>query len=346
MERADATPFVIGKKGSALDLLMNTLYFGDEVPELTTMEAFEKVQGSGLAWPIPLYVRFKTLQYPIVGTGFEYFEFRKLEIKEGRQIAVLGECVIGSRVAKEQNLKPGDHLLTSPENLFDLAGTYPLKMKVTGVLAPAYSADDLAVFTDIKTCWVIQGLGHGHQDVTQIKDPTLVLKREPGNVAASPKLFHYNEITKENRDSFHFHGNTYRYPVSAVIALPESKKAGTILQGRFLSDDTPLQIAVPSIVISGLMDNIFKMKNVLSGLIYLVAFAMILSLFLVFSLSMRLREKELVTVFKLGCSRQTIASLIMAEILIILTVSVFLCVMMALFMDGIVQDLVRLLFIK
>ena len=36
MSRADSTPLVLGAKGSALDLVMNTLYFDDEVPELIT----------------------------------------------------------------------------------------------------------------------------------------------------------------------------------------------------------------------------------------------------------------------------------------------------------------------
>jgi putative ABC transport system permease protein len=39
MSRAFETPLVVGKKGSALDLVMNTLYFGDDVPELMTMAA-------------------------------------------------------------------------------------------------------------------------------------------------------------------------------------------------------------------------------------------------------------------------------------------------------------------
>ena len=32
MSRAVSTPLVVGSKGSALDLVMNTIYFGDEVP--------------------------------------------------------------------------------------------------------------------------------------------------------------------------------------------------------------------------------------------------------------------------------------------------------------------------
>ena len=33
MSRAEVTPLIVGAKGSALDLVMNTLYFDDELPE-------------------------------------------------------------------------------------------------------------------------------------------------------------------------------------------------------------------------------------------------------------------------------------------------------------------------
>ncbi len=207
ISRAASTPLVVGAKGSALDLVMNTLYFGDEVPELINMEASERVMNTDLALPIPLYVRFRARGNPIVGTTLDYFDFRHLKVAVGRNLAVLGDCVVGAGVAERLGLKPGDSLVSSPETLFDLAGVYPLKMKVAGVLEKSHTSDDLAVFVDLKTTWVIQGLGHGHKDVTKSKDTTVVLKRSETNVTASAKLFHYTEITEANIDSFHFHGN-------------------------------------------------------------------------------------------------------------------------------------------
>jgi len=62
----------MGVKGSALDLVMNTLYFGDEVPELMTMAETDRIEGSGLALPIPVYAPFQARGYRIIGTTLNY----------------------------------------------------------------------------------------------------------------------------------------------------------------------------------------------------------------------------------------------------------------------------------
>lgn len=346
MSRAVATPLVVGAKGSSLDLIMNTIYFGDEVPERITMQASERVENTALALSLPLYVRFKARGNPIVGTTLDYFEFRGLKIIDGRQMAVLGDCVLGTKVAESLGLKPGDSLVSSPESLFDLAGIYPLKMKVTGVFGKSHTADDLAVFVDLKTAWVIQGLGHGHQDVTRLTDPTLIYKRTESNVAATAKLYHYTEITKDNIESFHFHGNLGGYPITAVIAVPYNEKSGTILRGRYLSKDEIHQIVKPAEVIDGLLQNIFRIKNVLDAVISVVALATILAIVLVFALSLRLRQREIKTIFKLGCSRMTIFRVLAAEIFTIIFISGVLCSSMILMVNSYANEIVRILFIR
>jgi putative ABC transport system permease protein len=346
MSRAANTPLAIGAKGSALDLVMNTLYFGEEVPELITQEASDRVDNTDLALPIPLYVRFHARGNPIVGTTLDYFDFRDLQIAEGRQLAVLGDCVLGAKVAETLKLKPGSSLVSSPETLFDLAGIYPLKMKVTGILKKSHTSDDLAVFVDLKTAWIIQGLGHGHEDVTRLKDQTLIYKRTESNVAATAKLFHYTEITEENIDGFHFHGNLGQYPITAVIAVPYDDKSGTILRGRYLSKEETQQIIEPQEVIDGLLQNIFRIKNVLDAVISVVALATIMAIVLVFALSIRLRQREIQTIFKLGCRRATIARLLGAEIFIIVGGSGLICAAMVFLVNQYSNEIVRMLFIR
>lgn len=321
LSRAESTPLLIGAKGSSLDLAMSSLYFDDEVPELMTMAAAERIYDTELALPIPLYVRFQARGLPIVGTSFDYFNFRNLAIAQGHSLTMLGDCILGAKAAAKLGIGPGDSLVSSPENLFDLAGVYPLKMKVVGVLAPNHTADDLAVFVDIKTAWIIQGLGHGHQDVTRSRDSTVILKRTDGNVAANAKLFLYTEITEDNLDGFHFHGDTSIYPITSVIAVPNDEKAGTLLRGRYLERDNAEQIIQPAEVIDSLLQNIFRIRNVLDAVIALVALATVLAIVLVFTLSLRLRQREVQTIFKLGCRKAMIGRMMLAEIVIILLVS-------------------------
>jgi putative ABC transport system permease protein len=346
MSRATSTPLVAGVKGSSLDLLMNTLYFGDEVPEQMTMADSEQIEDSDLAYPIPMYIRFKAREFPIVGTTLDYFDFRELKIAAGESLTMLGDCVLGATAAERLNLKAGDSLVSSPENLFDLAGVYPLKMKVTGVLKKSHSPDDLAVFVDLKTAWIIKGLMHGHQDVTKATDKTVILKQTGNNVAANAKLFHYAEITEENRDEFHFHGDPSTYPLTAVIAVPYDAKSGTILRGRYLEKEEPLQIVVPEEVIDGLLQNIFRIKNVLDSVISLVGLATVLAIILVFALSLRLRQREIQTIFKLGCRKSTVARLLGAEIFIIMLGSGFICSLLMFVVNIAANDLVRKLFIR
>jgi putative ABC transport system permease protein len=346
LSRAESTPLLLGAKGSALDLVMNSLYFDDEIPELISMAAANQVAASGLGRPIPLYARFHARRFPIVGTTLDYFDFRNLTIAEGRQLVLLGEAVIGAEVADRLDIGAGDSLLSSPETVFDLAGVYPLKMRVVGVLERSHTPDDLAVFVDVKTAWIVQGLVHGHQDLARSEDATVVIDRTDNNVVANAKLVEYTEVTDDNIDSFHFHGDPEQYPLSALIVVPDDEKSGTILRGRYLEGDSPQQLVVPETVIDGLLANIFRIKNMLDGVILVVGIATGLALALVFALSIRLRQREILTVFRIGGSRLTIARLLVAEIAIILAASAILCGAAMLVVNQYSADLVRALFIR
>lgn len=346
LSRATTTPLLVGAKGNSLDLVMNSLYFSKEKPEFISMKATEKIMDSYLALPIPLYVRFYAREYPIVGTSLDYFEFRKHSIALGRAFAMLGECVIGADVAARLNLVVGDSILSSPENLFDLAGVYPLKMTVTGILEKTNSVDDKAVFVDLKTTWVIQGLGHGHQDVKTLKNADDVLSRSEKLVTTSAKIKQYTEINLNNLESFHFHGDPSIYPLTAIIAIPHDDKSATILRGRYLSEQKNQQIVRPKQVIEDLLGNIFQIKEFIDAVVLIVAIAMVLAIFLIFSLSFRLRQKEINTIQHLGCSRSTIIQLIGAEILIIAVFSGVLCFISLLILQHFQGEIVHKLFIS
>ena len=321
LARSQATPLILGQKGSALDLVMNTLYFTSKPPENISMREADRIDETGFAYAIPIYNRYAARGFPIVGTTLDYLSFRQLDVDSGRMIAILGECVLGAAVADQLGLGPGDALISTPENPFDLAGVYPLKMRVVGVLKPSYSPDDRAVFVDVKTAWVIAGLGHGHEDVATTNDPQNVLSQQAGNVVASAKLRQYTEITPANIDSFHFHGDGSDFPLTAVIAAPHDDKSATLLLGRYLPAASPFQLIAPAETIAALLRNIFKIQRVLNVIFAVVSVAMLLTIILVIALSLRLRQAEIETMYKLGCSRLKMAELVAAELGLIVVVS-------------------------
>ncbi|NNU79202.1 ABC transporter permease [Halovulum dunhuangense] len=312
--RAEATPLMIGARGSALDLMMNGLYFSADRPEPVSMAAVDRVWDSGLAVAIPLYVRYSAGGAPVVGTTLDYFDFRGLEFAEGRGLAVLGEAVLGARAAQRLGLRTGDPLISDPENLFDLAGSYPLEMLVVGVLAPTGTADDDAVFVDMNTAWVIEGLGHGHDDVIE---QGMAVSVQDGNVLANAALTQFTRITADNIDSFHFHGAPETYPVSSVIAVPWDDRAGTILRGRYLGPEEQTRIVVPAQVVEGLLQTIFRIGRVLDAVFVIVGAAALIALGLAVFLSLRLRADEMATATRLGCHRLAIARMLSAEIILI-----------------------------
>ena len=65
--RADATPLLIGAKGSPLELVLSSLYFSADTPPTIPYGESSNVRRSDLARPIPMYVRFHSRGHPIVG---------------------------------------------------------------------------------------------------------------------------------------------------------------------------------------------------------------------------------------------------------------------------------------
>ncbi len=312
--RAETTPLLVGAKGSPLELVLNSLYFESDVPPAIGHGQVARVGDSGLARAIPLYTRFRSGQYPIIGTSLDYFDFRHLEVKTGRQMAVLGECLLGADVADALGAVPGEFAVSSPETVFDLAGVYPLRMKIVGILRRSHTPDDRAIFVDIKTSWVIEGLGHGHQDMARPEAAPGVLRRDGNKVVTNASVVQYNEITDKNMDSFHFHGDTSDFPVTAVIVVPNDDKASALLRGRYLSEDERVQIVAPDGVIAELLSTILTVQTYVVTAVVLVGLSTLATAVLVFLLSLRLRRREIETMSRIGGSRRVVVAVLSMEI--------------------------------
>jgi putative ABC transport system permease protein len=316
--RAESTPLLIGAKGSAVDLTLSALYY--RPPNLSPCEFREvrRVNDTGLAIGIPLHLRYTVRNQRIVGTTLDYADFRDLAIAEGRWFGLLGECVLGAGAARTLGVGVGDHVLSSSGSAFDVAGAFPLKMPVVGVLNPTGTPDDDAVFVDVKTTWVISGLAHGHDNVNTAQEgDKRVLELEDGNVVANATVLSYTEITPQNIGSFHFHGDPDGFPVDAVMAVPADRKSGVLLRGRYEKDEGPVQMLVPSRVVGEVLETMFSVRDyvVLGGIS--VGAATLMTAALVFMLSIRLRRREIETIRKIGGSSRRLTGVLVFEILLV-----------------------------
>ncbi|MBX7211119.1 MAG: ABC transporter permease [Verrucomicrobiaceae bacterium] len=315
--RAAATPQVLGARGSALDLMLTALYYRRQPVEPVLMRQIDEVRATGFADAIPLHVRHHAQEAPIVGTELEYFSFRRLVAASGRLFTRLGDCVVGAHVARERGIKPGDFIFSSPEQVFDIAGIYPLKMRVSGVLAESFSPDDAAVFVDVKTAWLIEGRAHGHDDLAQADAGANVLKREAGNVVGNAAVRMFNEVTEANIGSFHFHGDVAGYPVTAAIVLPHDAKSEAILAGRYQDAKAAAQLIRPRDELDTVLSTLFRIEGaVVAGLALLACAAAAIS-FIVFTLSFKMRAREFATLGDIGIPPRTLAAIKAFEVALI-----------------------------
>jgi putative ABC transport system permease protein len=328
--RAESTPLVVGASGSRVDLVLHALYFRGQPPRESAMREVDRITNSGYATAIPVFARFRAGGFSLIGTTSEYFTFRQLRLARGNNLRRLGDCLIGSRVATERNLIPGDALLSEAESAFDPDGSFPLKMRVAGVLAESGTPDDEAVFVEIHTAWIIAGVGHGH---VRPQVPTDV-EQQPGDAGDSsepvhdPGLIEFTEITDENADAFHFHGPTDRFPVTAIIAIPHDDRSATLLMGRYLDADDPSQLLNPVDVIQELLQFVVRLRQFFDMAFAVLSAVTVLFFMLVMALSVRLRQREFETMHRLGCSRLLIIRLVATELLIVVMMSLSVCVVL------------------
>ncbi|PHS16477.1 MAG: hypothetical protein COA78_03880 [Blastopirellula sp.] len=325
--RASSTPLLVGAKGSQLELVLSCLYFDGVYDDTLSMKYFQQIEEQKLGLSIPIHAKFKTDEFTVVGTTSDYAIHQNLQLAQGSHANMMGECVVGSHVAKELKLHIGSKLPVSSSPAFLLTSP-KLRLKVVGILFQTETPDDNAILVDLKTTWIMEGLGHGH------------VKSAPHG---SANAANYTDITKENVNSFHFHGDESDFPITSILVVPSSQKNETLLLGQYFSADQPAQIVRPQEVMDSLLEKVFMVRSYIVAIIAVVSMVTLLTISLVIVLSIRLRQAELSMMKKIGCSRFTIAMNLGCQILIILSASVVGVVCLTLVTDLYGRELIRLL---
>ncbi len=320
LARARATPIVVGRKGDTHDLVLGAVYFRGDVAEPLSEAELPVLKAVSGSRPVPLHLGHSAGGIPVVGTTLAYLDHRGLAVASGRVPAVLGEVVMGSSLAAA-GFGVGDHIRSDVRDPYDLAGAFPLLLKVVGVLAPTGGPDDEVFLADLKTSWVLDGLMHGHEGIGAAD----ALRVDDELVVAAPSLFLFAEISDDNLGSFHLHGGPEDRPISAVLLFPEHARAHDQVLGA-VAVDPRLQAVRPETVVRGILAIVLRVQAWLAAGVALVIASTVAFVASIAVLSWRLREDELRLMRRLGASPARIRAVLGFELLLVGTLGSLLAV--------------------
>lgn len=338
-QRAAATPLVVGAAGSPIELVLASLYFERaELPPIPFGEV-AALDGDPALLAIPLSLRFTARGHPLVGTRYDYFDVRGLRVASGSLLQRLGDCVLGASVARALGLSTGDALFSDPREAYDLATAPPLKMLVRGVLEASGTPDDDAVFVDLRTAWILEGLLHGHADPVELPEAA-ILGRDGERIVVDEGIREHYEITDENLGGFHLHGEESAMPVSAILVFPRNERAGTIAEAR-LDEPESRQAVRPAVVIDGLLATVVRVKRLFDAITLVLAVTTVLLAGLVIALSLRARRGEILVMRAMGASPWTVRRIVFGEIVAVVLAAVAAGAVAAWALSHAAPDLVR-----
>jgi putative ABC transport system permease protein len=143
-----------------------------------------------------------------------------------------------------------------------------------------------------------------------------VLQEEERNTVANAAVRMFQEVTEANLNSFHFHGDTGEYPISAAIVVPPDAKTEALMAGQYAKSKTA-QLIRPRDDMEGLLTQLVRLEGFATTMLLTTAGAALFVSALVFALSFRLRKREFTTLEDIGVSRVSLIRVKSLEIVLI-----------------------------
>ncbi len=315
--RGESTPLILGARGNRYDLTMALLFFRREDLKPLLWAELRTLSDPAHADVIPVSVRHSAQEAPLVGVDPAYYTFRQLTLRDGSIPLQIGDVALGAAVAQRLGLAVGDSIFSDQEELYDITRPPALKMRICGIFNPSGQPDDDVVFTDIRTTWIVDGAAHGHDDPQSV-DPALRIGGTPESPILSEAFIEYQEVTPENLDSFHIHGDPGDMPLTGALILPRNDRSASIIKAR--ANLSPLyQMIVPRDVIDELLSFVFRAKTLFDALMLLLAATTLTLGALVMLFSARIRAREMETLHRIGAGRRVEIALHGLELALILS---------------------------
>jgi putative ABC transport system permease protein len=315
---SQAFDVVVGAKGSALQLVLSSVYFMDAPTGNIPITEYEKIKNDKeyvqSAFPINLGDSYQRT-FRIVGTLPELFQhtWRSLTTAEERAPFTLAEgscfknkmeAVLGASVARESGLKVGQEFISThgmidvPESMGGHSHAN-MPYKVVGILKPSGSPFDHAIYCSLDSVWA----AHAHHE-----------EHHDGETAAQHADAHETPAGRPDDDAdFKEWSKKPESMVTAVLVQLQSPLMRFQYKEK-IRDNTNVMAAIPIIEISNLYDQLLgTIKLVLLAVGYLVVAISALSILIGLYLSILQRKRDLAVMRALGASSYEIFGAVLIE---------------------------------
>lgn len=271
---------VVGAKGSPLQLILANVYHIDfPTGNIKLDEAKNLMRNRLIKSSIPLALGDNYRGFRIVGTNHDYVNLYEGSLASGELWQYNLECVIGSKVAQQLELKVGDvffgaHGMSVPDLEHDEAS-----YKVVGVLAPSGAVLDNLILTNIESVWLVHD--HAETDSVDVHDHSPVL----GSAFKTglPLGDEEDEIT--------------------ALLLQFRSAMGAVQLPRMINSNTNMQAASPAFETQRLFSLLGVGVNMIKSFAYIIIVIAGLSIFISLYNALKDRKYDLAIMRSLGASR-------------------------------------------
>lgn len=323
---------VVGAKGSPMQLILSSLYHVDNPTGNIPLEEANKITDNPLiklAVPISLGDNYKG--HRIIGTDESFLTLYDLNITEGQIWKNTFEIVLGSEVAKKNNLNIGDeihsaHGLSPEAHVHD---DHPFT--VVGILSPSNSVVDNLILSNLASVWEVHGIEHHGEhihgeDCDHDHEESHESNTNTHNHAHrdDDSHSHEEEFVKEkpqaNNDFIKSIGQDMLedqgVEITALLLQYASPTAISVIP-RLVNQSTNMQAASPAIESSRIFSLLGVGLDSLEILAYVLMLIAALSVFISLYNALKNRKYDLAIMRTMGASQIKLFTLIIVEGIVI-----------------------------
>ncbi|MES2627341.1 MAG: FtsX-like permease family protein [Bacteroidota bacterium] len=179
---------VIGAKGSPMQLILANVYHVDNpTGNIPLKQADALLRNPLIGQHAKLSYGDYYKQYRILGVSPGFKDFYDPGIAKGKDFQGKMEVVLGSRVASETGLMPGDHFASAHGE--GHGEKHAKEYTVSGILKPSGTVVDGLILTATESVWEV----HGHQEAEDQQITAVLVKfRSPMGLLTVPAMINKN----------------------------------------------------------------------------------------------------------------------------------------------------------